>query len=53
MRFYSEEREEVLGALQSGEEGLTSAEAEKRMAERGPNRLAAAKGKSLLRSPTR
>ena len=49
MRFYCEEKEAVAAALQSSDEGLSTEEAERRLAEKGKNKLAAAKGKSLLR----
>jgi magnesium-transporting ATPase (P-type) len=39
---------EVLHALQTGRSGLTSAEAARRLAEHGPNRLSAAQPPSLL-----
>ena len=39
---------EVLDRLQSGTEGLTNAEAESRLAEHGPNKLAEGKKKTLL-----
>ena len=48
MKFYCEEKEQVLQALNAGEEGLSSAEAQKRLEENGKNRLEAAKGKSLI-----
>ena len=49
MKFYCEDQEKVLSELQSTREGLTSAEAAKRLEEGGKNKLAAAKGKSLIR----
>ena len=50
MKHYCEEKESVLQALGASQsDGLTSAEAEKRLAENGKNKLAAAKKKSLLR----
>ena len=49
MRYYCEEKENVLAELKTAPEGLTSAEAERRLAEYGKNRLAAAKPKSLIR----
>ena len=49
MKFYCEDHEKVLSELNSSREGLTSAEAAKRLEENGKNKLAAAKGKSLIR----
>ena len=49
MKFYCEDSEKVLGAVQSTRDGLSSAEAAKRLEENGKNKLAAAKGKSLFR----
>ena len=49
MKYYCEEKENVLKELGSREEGLSGQEAEERLARNGKNRLAAAKGKSLLR----
>ncbi len=49
MRYYCEDKESVLQAVSSNENGLAQAEAEKRLAENGKNKLAAAKGKSLFR----
>ncbi len=49
MKYYCEEKEKVLEAVQSAESGLSSAEAEKRLAENGKNKLEAAKGKSIIR----
>lgn len=49
MKFYCEDQEKVLGELQSAKEGLTSAEAGKRLEENGKNKLTAVKGKSLVR----
>ena len=48
MRFYCEEKEAVMQAVNSSENGLSSAEAAKRLEENGKNRLEAAKGKSLV-----
>ena len=48
MRFYCEEKEAVMQAVKSSENGLSSAEAAKRLEENGKNRLEAAKGKTLL-----
>ena len=49
MKFYCEDQEKVLSELQSSREGLSSAEAAKRLEANGKNKLAAAKGKSLIR----
>ena len=49
MKFYCEENEKVLQELKTDRNGLSPAEAEKRLAENGKNRLEAAKGKSLIR----
>ena len=49
MKFYCEDKERVLTQVQSTEAGLSSAEAEKRLQENGKNKLAAAKGKSIIR----
>lgn len=49
MKFYCEENEKVLQKLKTDRNGLSPAEAEKRLAENGKNRLEAAKGKSLVR----
>ena len=49
MKFYCEDKEKVLSELQCTEAGLTTAEAEKRLAANGKNKLAAAKGKSIIR----
>ena len=49
MKFYCEDQEKVLGELGSTKEGLSSAEAAKRLEANGKNKLAAAKGKSIVR----
>ena len=49
MKFYCTDKEAVLGELGASAEGLTSAEAQKRLEEDGKNKLAAAKGKSIIR----
>ncbi|MBQ8295897.1 MAG: calcium-translocating P-type ATPase, PMCA-type [Clostridia bacterium] len=50
MKHYCEEKEAVLQALGSSKDaGLSAAEAEKRLAENGKNKLVAAKKKSLFR----
>ena len=49
MRFYCEETEAVLHEVGSSAEGLTSAEAEKRLAENGKNKLAEGKKDSLVK----
>ncbi len=47
--FYCEEKEAVLSELQASAEGLSAAEAQRRLEENGRNKLEAAPGKSLLR----
>ncbi len=49
MKFYCEDNENVLQELNSTRDGLTSEEAAKRLEANGKNKLAAAKGKSLIR----
>ena len=49
MKFYCEDSEKVLQEVGSTKEGLSSAEASKRLEQNGKNKLAAAKGKSLIR----
>lgn len=49
MKFYNNTPEEVLSSLQSNENGLSSSEAERRLEQNGPNKLEAAKGKSIFR----
>ena len=49
MKFYCTDKEAVLDELGASAEGLTSAEAQKRLEENGKNKLAAAKGKSIIR----
>ena len=49
MRYYCENSEAVLKELNASADGLTAAEADKRLAENGKNKLEAAKGKSLIR----
>ncbi|MBQ6568973.1 MAG: calcium-translocating P-type ATPase, PMCA-type [Clostridia bacterium] len=49
MKFYCEEKEAVLKEVNSTEGGLSTAEAEKRLAENGKNKLAAAKKDSLIK----
>lgn len=46
--FYSEEKEQVLAEVQTTEEGLTTAEAEKRLNEYGLNELEEGEKKSML-----
>ncbi len=48
MKFYCEDENKVLSAVQSSKEGLTATEAAKRLEQNGKNKLAAAKGKSIL-----
>ena len=49
MKFYCTDKEAVLQELDAAAEGLSSAEAQKRLEQNGKNKLAAAKGKSLIR----
>ena len=49
MKFYCEEIEKVLMETRTSEKGLSSSEAEKRLAENGKNKLAEAKKDSLLK----
>ena len=49
MKFYCEDSEKVLHELGSTQQGLTSEDAQKRLEANGKNRLAAAKGKSIVR----
>ena len=49
MKFYCEDQTKVLSSLNTSEEGLSSAEAQKRLEANGKNKLAAAKGKSIVR----
>ncbi len=49
MKFYCEEIQSVLNELNSSSNGLTTAEANKRLSENGKNKLEAAKGKSIIR----
>ena len=48
MKYYSEEKEQVLIALNSNEDGLTSAEAEKRILANGKNKIAEGKKVSTV-----
>ena len=48
MRFYCVDTAEVMKAVNSSEEGLSSKEVSKRLEENGKNRLEAAKGKSIV-----
>ena len=48
MKFYCESEQKVLNAVESSKEGLSSSEAAKRLEANGKNKLAAAKGKSIL-----
>lgn len=48
MKYYCEESQRVLADLSSEQEGLSAHEAEKRLAEHGPNKLAEAKKETLL-----
>lgn len=49
LKFYCEDSEKVLQEVGGTKDGLSSAEAAKRLEENGKNKLAAAKGKSLIR----
>ncbi len=49
MKFYTETTEETLKAVNSSENGLSSAEAEKRLEENGKNKLKEAKKDSLIK----
>ena len=49
MRFYDEEAEAVLRDVDGTSEGLTSVEAEKRLAAYGKNKLAEGKKDSLIK----
>ena len=48
MRYYCEEGREALEALESSENGLSDAEAQKRLEKNGKNRLRETKGKSII-----
>lgn len=48
MRFYCEDKSQVLKAVESSEAGLSAEEAGKRLEKNGKNRLEAAKGKSII-----
>ena len=49
MKFYCEDGQQVLQQLNSSKQGLSGQEAQRRLEENGKNKLAAAKGKSLIR----
>ncbi len=49
MKYYNSAPEEIFAQLQTNENGLSSAQAKQRLEENGPNKLEAAKGKSLFR----
>ncbi len=49
MKFYCEDEGKVLKAVESQRDGLSSEEAARRLEANGKNKLAAAKGKSILR----
>ena len=49
MKYYLSEIKDVLEYVRSNEKGLTSDEANKRLEENGKNKLAEAKGKSIIR----
>lgn len=48
MKYYCESEEKVLSELKTNKEGLSEAEAAKRLEANGKNRLEAAKGKTLI-----
>ena len=48
MKYYCEEKEDVLSSVNSRDGGLTSEEAEKRLAENGKNKLAEPEKESLF-----
>ncbi len=48
MRFYCEDKSQVLKAVESSAAGLSAEEAGKRLEKNGKNRLEAAKGKSII-----
>ena len=48
MKYYLEDTEKIFSQLKSSPQGLSRQEAEKRLAEHGPNKLAEAKKPSLL-----
>ena len=49
MKFYCEDKETVLREMNASSEGLASAEAEKRLAENGKNKLVEAKKESMIK----
>ena len=49
MKFYCQDNETVLREVESSSEGLSSSEAVARLEKNGKNKLAAAKGKSIIR----
>ncbi len=49
MKYYCEEKDLVMRQLDSGENGLSQAEAERRLAENGKNKLAEPKKDSLIK----
>ena len=48
MKFYCESEEKVLAEVSSQKDGLTSAEADKRLSENGKNKLVEGKKESLI-----
>ncbi len=48
MKYYLEEKEQVLQEVESSEKGLSSEEASSRLAKNGKNKLAEAKGKPII-----
>ena len=49
MNYYSSDKQEVMNTLQSGAEGLTSTEAEKRAEKYGKNKLAEGKKDGIIK----
>ena len=49
MKYYCEEKDRVIAELKSSENGLSESEAERRLAENGPNKLAASKKDSIIK----
>ena len=49
MKFYCESEEKVIDHVKSQKDGLSSAEADKRLSENGKNKLVEGKKKSIIR----
>lgn len=49
MKYYCEEKDLVISQLNSGENGLSEAEAERRLAENGKNKLKEPKKDSVIK----